>query len=40
MNAIPGEKKLFLIDGGGHNDLNTFEGYKEFLRYLATGLTV
>jgi fermentation-respiration switch protein FrsA (DUF1100 family) len=38
MKAIKGEKKLFLIEGGGHNDLNSFEGYKPFLRYLATGL--
>lgn len=40
MKSITGEKKLFLIEGGGHNDLNAFEGYKKFLHYLATGLTL
>jgi uncharacterized protein len=40
LEAIPGPKKLFLINGGGHNDLNTFAGYKDFLHYLATGLTL
>lgn len=38
MKAISGKKQLFLIEGGGHNDLNAFEGYKPFLHYLATGL--
>jgi len=37
LKAIPGKKKLFLINGGGHNDLNIFEEYKSFLLHLAAG---
>jgi fermentation-respiration switch protein FrsA (DUF1100 family) len=35
FKAVTGPKKRFLINGGGHNDLNAFEGYKEFLNYLS-----
>lgn len=38
MNAITGKKKLFLVNGGGHNDLNAFEDYKAFIHYIATGI--
>jgi fermentation-respiration switch protein FrsA (DUF1100 family) len=36
MKAITSEKKLFLIEGGGHNDLNSFQDYGPFLHHLTT----
>jgi fermentation-respiration switch protein FrsA (DUF1100 family) len=32
LQAVPGKKKLILIDGGAHNDLSDFNAFKEFLQ--------
>lgn len=34
LKAITTEKKLFLVNGGSHNDLNAFKEYGQFLHYL------